>query len=311
MRSTRLLLSGAVDVLMECRSPQHSPTGPDGRRDERPERAAGELARVHRSDWVIVIKYLRFFISIKTIESLQYLVLVYFILKHFHVNAPLSCLMAVQHQCPSSVVHQHHLSNLLFVALALQPSSRASQPNNASVTMANHCLAVLILLATVCFGFNSQRQPLQRCRVQPRRPTMSRLSEGSSDELGSPRVEEATPAATKLDPLIASLTRIDESAAGNVPMSTVPIFGDVPADGNMALLIPAAGIAVLGFIFSIVVAFNARDEIVADLSKVEIPKMEYVPTKVVEGQCRGLCSNQEEDLDGLRNFMGSFAKNKE
>jgi len=85
-----------------------SPTfsdGAHGRRDERPERAAGELARVHRSDWVIVIKYLRFFISIKTIESLQYLVLVYFILKHFHVNAPLSCLMAfnINVRRPSSI----------------------------------------------------------------------------------------------------------------------------------------------------------------------------------------------------------------
>mmetsp|Transcript_10211 Transcript_10211/g.23900 ORF Transcript_10211/g.23900 Transcript_10211/m.23900 type:complete len:192 (+) Transcript_10211:97-672(+) len=190
----------------------------------------------------------------------------------------------------------------------------------------NHSSLMLLFaaaLATVCFGFTSQRQPLQRCLIGGSRRGRVSLSGGLSDELGSPQAEveeapptssalpTAPPAAAKLDPLVASLTRVDESAAGNVPMTTVPIFGEVPADGNIALLIPAAVIAVLGFIFSIVVAFNARDEIVVELSRVEIPKMEYVPTKVVEGQCRGLCSNQEEDLDGLRSFMGSLAKNKE
>ena len=112
----------------------------------------------------------------------------------------------------------------------------------------------------------------------------------------------------KLDPLIASLTRIDEPTPANVPMQRVPLLGEVPADGNLALLIPAAGIAILGFIFSIVVAFNARDELVSEFSKVEIPKMEYKPTVVVEGECRGLCSNQDEDVDGLRNFMEGISK---
>lgn len=119
------------------------------------------------------------------------------------------------------------------------------------------------------------------------------------------------PAATsqkKLDPLIASLTRIDEPTPANVPMRSVPLFGEVPADGNLALLIPAAGIAILGFIFSIVVAFNARDELVSEFSKVKVPKMEYTPTVVEEGKCRGLCSSQEEDVDSLRNFMEGISK---
>lgn len=111
-----------------------------------------------------------------------------------------------------------------------------------------------------------------------------------------------------LDPLVAALTRIDETASPNTPTTIVPILGEVPADGNLALLAPAAGIAVLGFIFSIVVAFNARDAIVQELSAVELPKMEYTPTVVEEGVCRGLCSSQESDLEGLRGFMNSLAK---
>jgi hypothetical protein len=87
-----------------------------------------------------------------------------------------------------------------------------------------------------------------------------------------------------------------------------PLLGEIPADGNLALLVPAAAIGVLGFIFSIVVGFNSRDSIVQEISKVELPKMEYTPTKVDEGKCRGLCSSQEEDIEGLRNFMEGLRK---
>mmetsp|Transcript_7034 Transcript_7034/g.11295 ORF Transcript_7034/g.11295 Transcript_7034/m.11295 type:complete len:140 (+) Transcript_7034:3-422(+) len=107
------------------------------------------------------------------------------------------------------------------------------------------------------------------------------------------------------DPLIASLTRIDDPE--NVPTVKVPLFGEVPADGNLKLLLPVAAIGVLGFIFSIVVTFQSRDAIVRELSHVELPKMEYTPTVVVEGKCRGLCSNQDKDVDGLRNFMESIS----
>jgi hypothetical protein len=109
------------------------------------------------------------------------------------------------------------------------------------------------------------------------------------------------------DPLIGLLTRIDEPTPANVPTVQVPLFGEIPADGNLALLVPVAVISILGFIMSIVVAFNSRDAIVQELSNVELPKMEYTPTVVEEGKCRGLCSSQDEDLDGLRNFMESIA----
>lgn len=111
----------------------------------------------------------------------------------------------------------------------------------------------------------------------------------------------------RVDPLIGLLTRIDEPTPANVPTVQVPLFGEIPADGNLALLVPAAAISILGFLFSIVVAFNARDSIAQELSSVELPKMQYTPTVVDEGKCRGLCSSQDEDLDGLRNFMESIS----
>jgi len=115
------------------------------------------------------------------------------------------------------------------------------------------------------------------------------------------------PPTMRMDPLIASLTR-DDSDSANVPTRLVPLFGDVPADGNLALLIPAATIGILGFLFSIVVAFDSRDAIIQALSSAELPKMEYTPTVVNEEKCRGLCSSQEKDLDVLRNFMETISR---
>lgn len=120
-------------------------------------------------------------------------------------------------------------------------------------------------------------------------------------------VDASTPQ-QRIDPLIASLTRIDEPTTNNGPMVQVPLFGEIPADGTLGLLAPAAAIGVLGFFFSIVVAFNSRDSIVEGFASVELPKMEYTPTVVEEGKCRGLCSSQEQDLDGLRNFMESLSR---
>ena len=111
----------------------------------------------------------------------------------------------------------------------------------------------------------------------------------------------------RMDPLIGLLTRIDEPTPANFPTVQVPLFGEIPADGNLALLVPAAAISILGFLFSIVVAFNARDSIAQELSSVELPKMQYTPTVVDEGKCRGLCSSQDEDLGVLRNFMESIS----
>lgn len=109
----------------------------------------------------------------------------------------------------------------------------------------------------------------------------------------------------KVDPLIASLTRNDESTPTKT--RTVPLFGEVTEDDFKALA-PVVAIGVLGFLFSIVVAFNSMDSLGQQLSKVTIPEVKYTPTVVKEGECRGLCSNQDQDLDGLRNFMESISR---
>jgi hypothetical protein len=110
---------------------------------------------------------------------------------------------------------------------------------------------------------------------------------------------------------MASLTRVDPSTA-DLPTKNVPLFGEVPVDGSLALLIPAAGIAVLGFILSIVIAVRSSDEIVGLLSQVsdDINSVAVTKSSKVydESVCRGICSSQQQDLEGLRGFMNGLKK---
>ncbi|KAG7356176.1 hypothetical protein IV203_000862 [Nitzschia inconspicua] len=115
----------------------------------------------------------------------------------------------------------------------------------------------------------------------------------------------------RLDPLMASLTRMDPSSV-DVPTKNIPFLGEIPVDGSLALLIPAAGIAAVGFILSIVIAVRSSDEIVGLLSQVSDGINQAAVSKSSqvydEDLCRGICSSQQQDLDGLRSFMEGLKK---
>lgn len=75
---------------------------------------------------------------------------------------------------------------------------------------------------------------------------------------------------------------------------------------------PAAAIAVLGFILSIVVAFNSQDEFVQIITQVSRDLTDQATEKsnmaYDDSVCRGLCSTQDQDLEGLRGFMESLKR---
>jgi hypothetical protein len=115
----------------------------------------------------------------------------------------------------------------------------------------------------------------------------------------------------RLDPLMASLTRVDPSSS-EVPTKNIPLLGEIPVDGSLALLIPAAGIAVIGFILSIAIAIQSRDEIVGLLSQVSegITQSAISQSNQVydDSICRGICGPQQQDFEGLKNFMEGLKK---
>jgi hypothetical protein len=97
----------------------------------------------------------------------------------------------------------------------------------------------------------------------------------------------------------------------NGPTRNIPLFGEVPADGSILILAPVTLIAVIGFILTIQMAFTSKDvwipaidELNAQLSKPPVKET------VVTNNCRGLCSDQDGQLESMRSFMQSLAPPK-
>jgi hypothetical protein len=117
------------------------------------------------------------------------------------------------------------------------------------------------------------------------------------------------PKRRQLDGLMAAVTRAAPSTAAtqNVKTTNLPFFGEMPVDGSLLVLGPAAVIAVVGFVMSVVVAFNAKDTFVDQLAQLsdDINTAALVKTNQgsLDGSCRGLCSSQEQQLEGMRAFM--------
>jgi hypothetical protein len=109
----------------------------------------------------------------------------------------------------------------------------------------------------------------------------------------------------RLDPLVVSLTRMD-SETQNAPRTNIPLWGELILDKSLIVFIPVTVFAVVGFFLSVYVAVNSQDAFVEAWS--EAAQQQSV-TVVDESACRGLCSNQAQDLEGLKVFMDSLRKN--
>ena len=113
----------------------------------------------------------------------------------------------------------------------------------------------------------------------------------------------------RMDPLMASLTK--DNVSPESPTKNIPLFGEVPADGS-ALLIATVVFAILGFVYSIVVAVNSSDQIINSLSQATGSIAQTAANRsngvYDENVCRGLCSSQQNDVDGLRNFMEAITR---
>jgi hypothetical protein len=113
-----------------------------------------------------------------------------------------------------------------------------------------------------------------------------------------------------LDPLIMSLTRNDQISESSV---NAPLFGEIPVDGSLVVLLPALVIGIVGFAMSINIIINSQDAIVDSLNQLseDATAAAVAKTNIAAplGQgCRGLCSNQQEDLQGLQKFMQGIGK---
>lgn len=132
----------------------------------------------------------------------------------------------------------------------------------------------------------------------------------SADMAPPPPQMRQPPAAPRkrIDPLLASLTRSDPNAIDpNAPTKQIPLLGEVTLDKNFFVLAPIAAFAILGLFSFLLVAINSTDEVVDALNKYneaisQPPAQQAYDPNV----CRGLCSSQEQDLEGLKTFMSNL-----
>lgn len=120
----------------------------------------------------------------------------------------------------------------------------------------------------------------------------------------------------RLDPLVASLTRMDDETR-NAARMEIPMWGELILDRSLMVLVPVALFAVLGFGTSLLVILNSQDAIVDTLLEASAAAADpavylkgVAPPDVDPNVCRGLCGAQEENLEAMRAFMGGLAGNK-
>ena len=110
-----------------------------------------------------------------------------------------------------------------------------------------------------------------------------------------------------VDPLLWSVTRNnDPNYDANAPtLSNIPILGSLVLDQSLFVVVPVALFSFLGIFTGIYVLITSSDEfaqaVSASLQELSIPPS--TNTVVDPNACRGLCSSQEQDLEGLRTFM--------
>mmetsp|Transcript_28709 Transcript_28709/g.44634 ORF Transcript_28709/g.44634 Transcript_28709/m.44634 type:complete len:257 (-) Transcript_28709:70-840(-) len=119
--------------------------------------------------------------------------------------------------------------------------------------------------------------------------------------------QAALPRAASFEPqLISTVTAV------NPNLEEAEDTGVIPRDGSLLLLIPSLVISVGGFLAAIGIALNSGDAISQAVNEMEQSYVDsfkpkpavYTPSET----CRGLCSNQQEDLDGLRSFMQKISR---
>ena len=195
------------------------------------------------------------------------------------------------------------LSTLLALLVCITPACSFSSTAFTRTTCNRHLPAVLFSTPPSADNDSGDKQDSS---FPP--PPPQDAGAATPAPVYTPAQQNAQLEQRKLDPLVKSVTRMDE-ATRNAPTMQVPLWGELILDKSLFVLLPVAAFAVLGLLTSIYVAINSGDQFVQALSEttsVQPPAAATTPTD--PNVCRGLCSSQEQDLEGLAVFMNSLRK---
>ena len=225
------------------------------------------------------------------------------------------------------------------------PSPRRAGSSTTSGYLAAHRVAVTAACGNTASPVGARKSPCyqhaswNRCSTATysgRGVLAAAASSDDEDSIENPAQEShssepttpSTPAATPplsssssrpLDPLFVAVTRMDETTA-SAPTVSVPIWGDLILDRSLFVFLPLLGFGLGGIVLSLYIVFNSGDALVDAMAENAVWQSsggggggggggESITT-TVDGPaaCRGLCSSQEQDLQGLREYMSRFAK---
>lgn len=149
----------------------------------------------------------------------------------------------------------------------------------------------------------------------------------SFEVTSTPKQQQAPPSSSssskmnnkkRLDPLLASLTKMDDETM-NAQRLQIPIWGELILDRSLFIFLPVALFAIGGIVTSLYILANSGDEFVNAINNNAI--LQSIPTfkppmsadslsdAATQG-CRGLCSQQDADLESLSKFMNSISGKK-
>ena len=145
----------------------------------------------------------------------------------------------------------------------------------------------------------------------------SSFQKSPDDESDSSKTAAPTPPSSStgsssrlpLDPLFVAVTRMDEETA-SAPTASVPIWGELILDRSLFVFLPLLGFGLGGILLSLYIIINSGDALVDAVAENAVWQSSggSITTTVDSPSCRGLCSSQEQDLQGLREYMSRFAK---
>ena len=130
------------------------------------------------------------------------------------------------------------------------------------------------------------------------------LKEDSPEQPSATSVSRSSPRQLQLDPLLVAVTKMDPQTqqAERIP---VPIWGELILDRSLFVFLPIAIFAMGGILLSLYVLVNSSDTFVNAI--VDTATKQSIPTSSSSlpdiNSCRGLCSSQSQDLEGLRSYM--------
>jgi hypothetical protein len=129
--------------------------------------------------------------------------------------------------------------------------------------------------------------------------------EGAMEESISTSTPSTRQTQSQLDPLFVAVTKMDPQTQRADTIS-IPIWGELILDRSLFVLLPIGLFALGGILLSIYIFINSSDTFMNAI--VEASMKQSIPTStssMIENgnDCRGLCSSQTQDLEGLRIFM--------